>query len=1039
MDRSRKSRYQVVFWVQWAFLTLFITHDGYAIDLTDEEQAFFRTKDTLVFVSQTRYPPFEFMSQDRQSEGMMIDVVHWMAVEIGFRPVFMNMSFKEAQEAVLSGKADVLTSLFLSDNRKERFDFTSTLFDVPASIFVRAERTDIHGLADLEGKTIAIQRGDYAKEFLETRKIIVNILDTLNFAEATDAVIAGQADAVIGDEQIVLHHIYRNRLTDRIKKVGEPLYIGKNCMAAQKGNDPLIGAFNKAIDKARRSGVLDNISRKWLGTYYHPSITLFSHYLWPITFLAGGVFLLFISVWVWNYRLRTMVQKKTAEILLRERNLRDSEERFHSIFDNSLDGILFTAPDGTIFSANPAACQLLGRSERELREGGRDLVMDATDPRLPEALEERARTGRFRGELNFRHKGGAVFPVEITSTVFSLNNGELRTCIIMRDIRGRKLTEDALRQSEKKYRRLFENLIDVYYRVDSEGKILMVSPSITRASGYSPEEVLGTNVKDYYAYPEKREEIIERLKKDGYADDCEVQLKVKNGSIRWVFFNARVDTDQDGNVIGIEGIGRDITENRRSRDALRRAYDFRNLIIDHVAEGLCVCNPIAEPPYIRFSVWNDRMTEITGYTMEEINRLGWYQTVYPNPDLRTRAKERMDEMRNGNDLRSEEWEIVRVDGEKRILGISTSIVPSDDGIVHVLALMKDITERKLAEQALLESETKFRSYADQALAGIYLIQDGVFKYVNPKFAEMFEYTTEECLSNLPFEKLVHMDDWTLVTEQVNARISGKIDFVHYTFRGVKKNGEIFYVEIYGSASVHKGRPAAAGTILDITESRRFQEALKESEAILRAALHEKEVLLREIHHRVKNNIQVIISLLSLQADGVEDERTRQMLMDSQQRISAMSMVHETLYSNDTLSTISLSSYFSNLVSHLKSIYSQRSNVAIQMDIDPVELGLDQAIPCGLILTELVTNALKYAFGPDRDGKLWISAIRKPDQMLEMTVEDNGVGVPETLDFESGKTLGTRLVIGLVEDQLEGTWNLNRDCGTRWVIRWPVSG
>jgi ABC-type amino acid transport substrate-binding protein len=284
MQRSRKYRYQVIFWVQWVVLAFFVTqgyaiNPNYTINLTDEEEAFFHSKDTIVFVSQTRYPPFEFMSQDRQNEGMMIDVVHWMAVEIGFRPVFMNMSFKEAQEAVLSGKADVLTSLFLSDNRKEQFDFTSTLFDVPASIFVRAERTDIHGLADLEGKTIAIQKGDYANEFLETRKIIVNILDTLNFAEATDAVIAGKADAVVGDEQIVFHHIYRNRMAGHIKKVGEPLYIGKNCMAAQKGNDPLIGAFNKAIDKAMRTGVLDNISRKWLGTYYHPSITLFAYYL----------------------------------------------------------------------------------------------------------------------------------------------------------------------------------------------------------------------------------------------------------------------------------------------------------------------------------------------------------------------------------------------------------------------------------------------------------------------------------------------------------------------------------------------------------------------------------------------------------------------------------------------------------------------------------------------------------------------------------------------------------------------------------------
>ena len=143
------------------------------------------------------------------------------------------------------------------------------------------------------------------------------------------------------------------------------------------------------------------------------------------------------------------------------------------------------------------------------------------------------------------------------------------------------------------------------------------------------------------------------------------------------------------------------------------------------------------------------------------------------------------------------------------------------------SLEKKELDRRQAVEALLESEIKFKSFTEQAFVGAYLIQDGVFKYVNPKFAQMFGYTVEECLNNMPFEKLVCAEDLTNVKEQIRRRISGEIEFVHYTFRGVQKNGQLFDAEIYGSSSVYKGNAAAAGTILDITERKQMEEVIRQ--------------------------------------------------------------------------------------------------------------------------------------------------------------------------------------------------------------------
>jgi two-component sensor histidine kinase len=235
---------------------------------------------------------------------------------------------------------------------------------------------------------------------------------------------------------------------------------------------------------------------------------------------------------------------------------------------------------------------------------------------------------------------------------------------------------------------------------------------------------------------------------------------------------------------------------------------------------------------------------------------------------------------------------------------------------------------------------------------------------------------------------------------------------------------------------------------EIAERLRIEEQIK-------ASLQEKEVLLKEIHHRVKNNLQVISSLLKLQSNSVQDPSALEMFKESQNRVRSMALIHERLYRSDDLAKIDFAGYVRNLAASLIRSYSAGSEpVSLRTDIHGVSLGIDTAIPCGLVINELISNALKYAFPPgwhetqegnsqlsgngnaiSREAEIRVELRPDQDQQLTLVVADNGVGFPLDLDFRNTASLGMRLVNTLV-GQLEGTLELCGGDGTKFKITFP---
>jgi len=205
------------------------------------------------------------------------------------------------------------------------------------------------------------------------------------------------------------------------------------------------------------------------------------------------------------------------------------------------------------------------------------------------------------------------------------------------------------------------------------------------------------------------------------------------------------------------------------------------------------------------------------------------------------------------------------------------------------------------------------------------------------------------------------------------------------------------------------------------------------------SVKEKEVLLREIHHRVKNNMQIIQSLLNLQAGKTDSQELKASIQDANQRIKSMALIHETLYRSADLVRLDLPRYFGSIISYLERIYRLPDVwITIQRDIHPVKLGMDHSIACGLILNELVTNALKYAFAGMDNGVIRIRFIREAPNTAAFTVSDNGCGTPEMFDKDTTDSLGLQLVRMLAEDQLEGELTITRGTELEFTIRFPLT-
>ena len=494
--------------------------------------------------------------------------------------------------------------------------------------------------------------------------------------------------------------------------------------------------------------------------------------------------------------------------------------------------------------------------------------------------------------------------------------------------------------------------------------------------------------------------------------------------------------------------------NGPSEEALRESEEKYRTVVNSANDGIA----IIQDQVIQFA--NPRLAEMGGYEPEEIVNRPFADFLGHNEleGVRTIHSGRM----NGESVPSKyELLLHRKNSDFLFVEVNSSLI-SYRNRPAALIIIRDSTERKRTEKL---KDSIFR-ISDAAISSDSL--EELFQSIHRVISDLMPasnfyialYDKSSDLLTFPY----FVDEYDPAPNPKKPG-RGLTEYVMRTGRPLLASPEVFAelikqgeVESVGAPSIDwlgvplniDGRTIGVLVVQTYTEGVRYGEEeknilkfvsdqvamtihRKRAEARIKAQLQEKDVLLKEVHHRVKNNMQVISSLLNLQSRRLKDPAVFEMFKESQRRIRSMALIHERLYQSSDLSRIEFSEYLRNLATHLFHSYQvDTSRVQLKIEAEEVHLNINTAIPCGLIVNELVSNALKHGFPEGRKGQLQIELRRIPGDGYVLGVTDDGVGFPEGLDFRKTETLGMQIISTLVE-QIDGRLELNRDKGTAFRL------
>ncbi len=744
--------------------------------------------------------------------------------------------------------------------------------------------------------------------------------------------------------------------------------------------------------------------------------------------------------------LRARIAEEANEILKNEitqkekaqKELLKSQIYTKNIINSSLDMIIANDHNLIVTEFNRAAQIIFGYKPGEVI--GKNITMlYASEEAFQKVHHKMNKEGLFSGEISNKRKNGEIFESFLTATGLMDDDGKLIGGMgVSRDVTKLKKERERLHLSEERYKAIYNQVFIGIARLDLTGKYLQVNQRFCDILGYKEADLLKMGFQDVTLPEELQErqkqfEGIIKNKTPNYT--LERNYRHKNGKLIHANINISLVLNEYSEPAYLVLVCEDITENKKNQELFLKQTAKLNSILE--SSNYLV---MAVDQHKKLSTFNTNTAQWLKEIYDVEAKIGL--SMDKKPIVSTEKNNKYWNKRITDALEGKpqyfESNIKNRKGLEKIYEFYISPIKSASlAITEVAIIGYDITEKKKTEEKIITQSAKLNAIFENSSHQIYTI-DRNFKLTS--FNELFAKTTTKDYGVIPF---IGMDMKESALEKTPAKhaqnflklqkeaLKGKS--LHTESKVIDIKGSIAYYLIYLDPIILPDSKVNEVSYIahDITDRKLAEKKIVES-------LKEKEVLLKEVHHRVKNNLQVISSILNLQRAYLKDKNSDNLFRELQNRVRSMSFIHESLYQTQDFSNLNFGEYLNNLANNIKHSYLiDDDNIEIEVNADKLFLNLDYSIPCGLIVNELISNAFKYAFPEGRKGKIDV-IVKKIHNFVEIIVADDGVGIKKDLDIKNTETLGLQLVTSLVE-QLDGElFHRNLKQGTEIKITFELT-
>jgi PAS domain S-box-containing protein len=704
-----------------------------------------------------------------------------------------------------------------------------------------------------------------------------------------------------------------------------------------------------------------------------------------------------------------------------------SKANLKTVFDNTRIGYVLLDKRLDIISYNTPAermTHVLFKKKVLLGSNLRDYFPEELKITLSKNWNKAIAGEQVEYEKQYLHEDGTFHWYDIQYLpVKDEHKNVINLIMKFQDITTRKLKEQQiLNFQEERFQFAIEGSNDGIWDWNILKDEVYFSGRWKRMLGYDEQEIKN-DFKEWESrlHPEDKEHVFKEVenafKNKNYSYAVEHRLKCKDGNYKWILARGKVIDWNSDEPLRMAGTHTDISD--------RKEMEVRVLNHEKMLAGILETLPVIVfakdiKNEFRFSLWNKQAENTFGLKAEACIGKNDYDFYSKNDADFFRAKD-LETIESKQILDIPEETVQTPNGPVLIHTLKTIVRDNNGDPLYLIGVSENIIELKKINDTLKVSEERYRSLVENS--PIIIMTTDINEKIQFINFSLGGRSIEELIGESIYNFIAV--DYHAMIREAHKKVFTTKKIVTYETEALDKDGSKIWFQTY------VGPMLIGNEVVGLTVFTRDISERIESEEKIKKSLKEKEILLQEVHHRVKNNLQIISSILNLQTRSIKNPKFLDLIQETRYRIMSMSFIHDLLYQTTDFTNIDFSKYLQSITSNIMNTYTLNKNIDLKLDVESIFLNLDNAIPCGLIVNELITNVFKYAFPDDRKGEINI-ALKQINNKVVLSVADNGVGIKKQVDYKTTESLGFQLINSLV-NQIDGDLAYENNNGTKFTV------